>query len=408
MKKLLVILLIICLFGCKKDDRHLVEDNISKFMVISDLHYLASDLYDDGEKFTKYMEKSDAKLTMLSDTLVEGIVDIAFEENVDALIISGDLTFNGEKLSHEKLADKLQYLQNRGIDVLVIPGNHDLNNIFAYKFEKDKIYFTDNVNEDSFKDIYCNLAYSKALYYDENSYSYVYELDDKHWILMVDCNSYSQNRILTSTLSWVEEVLEKAKSKNIKVIGVTHQNVLGHSDQFGFDYIIQNGYALNKLYKEYDVNLNLSGHMHIQHITKNQYVYDIATNAVSVYPNLYAIVSFDEGYINYDAYSLDINNFKYDGYDDFNEYSKAYFDKVTYRSFDKRYNIFDDEDELTKALDFYYALNQSFFGGDIADNYDTLISSDGYKLFEKYQLVNERLNDMLNGKYNYQHFTLEE
>ena len=409
MKKLLVILFVICLFACDaRDDRHIVEDGISKIMLVSDLHYLSSDLYDNGEKFNAYMATSDAKLTKYSDVLVDGIIDTALEENADVLIISGDLTFNGEKLSHEQLSKRLAYLQDRGVDVLVIPGNHDINNMFAYKFEKDNIYYTDNVNEEDFKTIYASLGYQNALYYDDNSYSYVYELDDEHWLLFVDVNSYSQNRVLTSTLDWVKEVLEKAKADDIKVIGITHQNVLGHSDQFGFDYIIQNGYALNNLYKEYGVKLNLSGHMHIQHYTNNKYVYDVATNAISVYPNLYAIITFDNGYINYNTYGLEISDFNYEGYDDFRAYSRDYFDQVTYRSFDKRYNIFEDEDELDMALDFYYELNRSFFGGDIIDNYDKLIGSDGYKLFEKYQLTNARLDDMLNVKYNYQHLILEE
>ena len=123
---------------------------------------------------------------------------------------------------------------------------------------------------------------------------------------------------------------------------------------------------------------------------------------------MYAIITFDNGFINYDTYGLDISDFNYEGYDDFRAYSQDYFDQVTYRSFDKRYNIFEDEDELDMALDFYYELNRSFFGGDIIDNYDKLIGSDGYKLFEKYQLTNARLDDMLNVKYNYQHLILEE
>ena len=49
MKKLLVILFVICLFACDaRDDRHIVEDGISKIMLVSDLHYLSSDLYDNG------------------------------------------------------------------------------------------------------------------------------------------------------------------------------------------------------------------------------------------------------------------------------------------------------------------------------------------------------------------------
>ena len=42
-----------------------------------------------------------------------------------ALILSGDLSFNGEKTSHEELAGKLFKLQEQGIPVLVLPGNHD-------------------------------------------------------------------------------------------------------------------------------------------------------------------------------------------------------------------------------------------------------------------------------------------
>ena len=76
MKKLLVILSVICLFACDaRDDRHIVEDGISKIMLVSDLHYLSSDLYDNGEKFNAYMATSDAKLTKYSDVLVDGIID---------------------------------------------------------------------------------------------------------------------------------------------------------------------------------------------------------------------------------------------------------------------------------------------------------------------------------------------
>lgn len=43
------------------------------------------------------------------------------------LIISGDLTLQGKK-SHEELAEKPEQVENAGITVVVIPGNHDINN----------------------------------------------------------------------------------------------------------------------------------------------------------------------------------------------------------------------------------------------------------------------------------------
>ncbi|WP_287895528.1 metallophosphoesterase [Clostridium sp.] len=44
-----------------------------------------------------------------------------------ALVLSGDLSQNGEKANHEALAEKLERVQAAGIPVLVIPGNHDIN-----------------------------------------------------------------------------------------------------------------------------------------------------------------------------------------------------------------------------------------------------------------------------------------
>ena len=46
-------------------------------------------------------------------------------QKADGLILSGDLTFNGEKKSHEELAEKFKKVEKSGAPVMVIPGNHD-------------------------------------------------------------------------------------------------------------------------------------------------------------------------------------------------------------------------------------------------------------------------------------------
>ena len=57
------------------------------------------------------------------------------EKQPDALILSGDLTQNGEKVNHEELAKKLRLLESQGVPVVVIPGNHDINHPSAASFE---------------------------------------------------------------------------------------------------------------------------------------------------------------------------------------------------------------------------------------------------------------------------------
>ena len=46
----------------------------------------------------------------------------------DVLIISGDLTSNGEKKSHVDLAEKLKEIEKAGTAIYVVRGNHDVLN----------------------------------------------------------------------------------------------------------------------------------------------------------------------------------------------------------------------------------------------------------------------------------------
>jgi len=97
-----------------------------KIIIASDLHVLAKGLTDGGAVFTKKMD--DGKTTLYSGEIVEAFLDEVLVERPDALVLSGDLTFEGERLSHLELAGMLKKVQDAGIQVLAIPGNHDINN----------------------------------------------------------------------------------------------------------------------------------------------------------------------------------------------------------------------------------------------------------------------------------------
>lgn len=75
-----------------------------RIILMTDIHYLAQSLTDRGDMFQSMVEHGDGKLT----NYVWEITDAALEEikllSPDALIISGDLSLQGEKKSHEELA----------------------------------------------------------------------------------------------------------------------------------------------------------------------------------------------------------------------------------------------------------------------------------------------------------------
>ncbi len=123
---------------------------------MTDIHYLAESLTDRGNMFQSMVEHGDGKLT----NYVWEITDAALEEikllSPDALIISGDLSLQGEKKSHEELAKKLDEVEKAGITVLVIPGNHDINNPSASVYSGGDRYPAEPTAPEDFERIYKN------------------------------------------------------------------------------------------------------------------------------------------------------------------------------------------------------------------------------------------------------------
>ncbi len=86
----------------------------------TDLHYIAPTLTDNGALFTDLIEQGDGKVMAYSDALIEAFVAQVIAEKPDALILSGDLTFNGARESHEALSFGLR-ASATGIPVFVLP-----------------------------------------------------------------------------------------------------------------------------------------------------------------------------------------------------------------------------------------------------------------------------------------------
>lgn len=120
-------------------------ENVS-VCIATDLHYLSPELTDDGTAFQTLIQNSDGKAMEICETIIDSFLSQALAEWPDVLILSGDLTFNGERVSHEALCDKLSQVESAGIPVLVIPGNHDLENPMAASFHGDDYESASSLN----------------------------------------------------------------------------------------------------------------------------------------------------------------------------------------------------------------------------------------------------------------------
>ncbi|MDE5670323.1 MAG: metallophosphoesterase, partial [Eubacterium sp.] len=343
------------------------KSNPIKIITATDIHYLSPNLTDYGNIFQETINRSDGKVIQYIDEIMSAFSDEIISAAPDVLILSGDLSFNGEKESHIALADKLAVIQESGIQVLVIPGNHDINSKSAASFFGDKYEYVSSVTADEFKDIYWNFGMSQAESVDKYSLSYLYKVNSDLCILMLDTNAYGENFVQDESYEWIEEQLKKARKEHMKVITVSHQNLFAHNSLLSFGYQLYDASDLLELYNKYKVTLNLSGHIHMQHYMKDG-VTEVATSSLAVSPNQYGIIDFSKNKFIYSTKAVDVsswaekNNITDKHLLDFASYSADFFKNKTRTSeIFKEMNL-QEEDKKCMAETFA-DINANYFAG---------------------------------------------
>lgn len=278
-------------------------------MLASDLHYMSSTTHDDGKAFWSMVEHDDGKIDQYSEEMLDTLVETAIENHPTALALTGDITLNGERINHELLAKKLQKVQDAGIPVVVIPGNHDIQNKNASTYFGDKREKAEYLESGKdFYDIYHEFGYDQSPNRDEASLSYVYPLDPSHWLLMMDSCIYDdgnhvEGRISDATLGWMETHLRVAKEHGIQVIVLAHHNLLQESRLFTTQCEMENGPEVTALLEKYQVPLYISGHLHVQRIREHvtgpglegtqDGIHEIVLSPYSFPGNQYGMLSWD-------------------------------------------------------------------------------------------------------------------
>lgn len=373
------------------------------FFVATDPHYLSKNLTDNGEAFNTFMNSGDGKQLNYIDAILNAFTRDVKRLKPNFLIISGDLTNNGEKNSHIELAKKLKAIEKSGTSVFLIPGNHDIYNPYARAFKGDKQYLTDTVSDKDFSKIYGNFGYNEAISKDKNTLSYLAAPSKDVWLLMLDANKYKDNMMLgfpdsagfitKDTFEWIKKCSLLAKQKKARIITVMHQNLVDHVEGITQGYTIDNSAEALKVFQDCGLNLVLSGHIHIQDIKCNKSgkipIYDIVTSAISVYPQQYGVIKYSpkDGF-DYSTSKVDVegwaNASKLSDKNllNFQKYSKSFFE---IQSYNKAYNRLSQTNGLTEnekklMAETMSSLNLKQFSGTMNKNMNEIINSQGYKL----------------------------
>ena len=369
---LLLALLLPWLAACGAEKN---EGKNGVFMITAtDLHYLAPELTDHGDYFRRVMENGDGKVTEYCEEITEAFLAEVMAQKPDALILTGDISFNGARASHEALARKLQRLEDAGIPVFVLPGNHDLYRGTSAAFFGEGYELVPSVTGEEFGEIYAAFGFDEALSRDSDSLSYMAQMADGMRLLMLDANTLHDYCSLSDqTLSWVEAELAAAKAEGMTVLAACHQNLFQHSI-FRGGYMLDCSEQLQELLERYQVPLMLSGHMHVQHIMSRGSVTEITTSPLTMSACRYGSLHWEGERIRYETSSVDVGawareqGIQEEDLQRFPDYALERLEKRTRLQAEEMLKGKDyDPETAQRLIEYACALNLGYFTGDLRE-----------------------------------------
>lgn len=309
-----------------------MRKRLTEFAVIADPHYFSEKLGCSGKAYER-RAASDQK--MLAPT--KGTVSAALEKikNSDAefLLIAGDLSNDGERVSHEEVRELLYEFQ-KSKPVYVITATHDwCCDGNPRRFDGDKVFHdVETISPEKLAEFYKDFGLRDAIaqyhtHQDKVSYIVrpcegisVFCLDD-------DQDGKGSSGYSDEHFQWIKEQTEEAKKRGDVVFGMQHH----HLFLTEFDRVI-NGkgsvdYRIEQVTKFADIGFPLmfTGHSHMHHIRridteKGNCFYEVNVGSISGYP---APICYCEVYPDgIDIKTDHLEKFTYNGKEYTNEFLK--------------------------------------------------------------------------------------
>ena len=314
-----VIVSCILISGCQKDPETIAPASpaiqelkagagVVKIAVLSDIHIMAPSLLADpgaysGIPFQTYLA-SDPKLLGESSGIFAQAIEQINKDKPNILLITGDLTKDGEAVSHREMLSLLESKLDKKIKVFVIPGNHDINNPNAKKFYSDHTSPVARIFAGDFPALYGDYGYEDAISRDPNSLSYVVEPLKNFRIIAIDACQYTGTHldagiIKDETMAWIGEQMAQATGQHMQVVAMMHHMLLPHYQGQEFidpGFVVNNWQLRSSQLMSMGLKVIFTGHYHANDIVakhdNGKTLYDIQTGSTVSSPLPYRIIKY--------------------------------------------------------------------------------------------------------------------
>jgi 3',5'-cyclic AMP phosphodiesterase CpdA len=283
--------------------------NQLKIAIVSDIHYMSASLLKNnaaaGVAFQAYLDQ-DPKLIQYSDPIFRQCITQVIDDKPDILLIPGDLTKDGERVSHQDLLKLLKRFDDAHIKVFLVPGNHDVNNPESAQYDGDQATPAPSISAAEFANFYAAYGYANAISRDPHSLSYVSQIIPGLWIMGLDACEYENNttiaivggRLKAETKQWAMNWIAEAKKRHVVIFGMMHHGILEHytgQNQLDPGYVIDDYETVAQDFTEAGLNIVFTGHYHANDIVSrtdgDKILYDIETGSMVTAPIPYRIIT---------------------------------------------------------------------------------------------------------------------
>lgn len=321
------------------------------FYHLTDLHYYANDVIGSSGKIFETKCMLDQKCMAESGAIIDSAFkSVCEDKETDIVLISGDLTFDGEKQSHDSLAEKLTALKENGKRVFITFATHDFY-MHARKYT-DEEGETDlpKYTRAELRQLYNDFGYAEAIAEHENSYSYCVQLtDDVRLLALNDDGDFDEFcGYYDDLLLWIKEQVDDAHKKGCEIIAMTHHPVIDPSPIYPlFSHkAMLGGYEITTpMLADMGIKYIFVGHTHIHDIDyldtlKGNRIYQINTASLIGYPLAYRKMEYSDKGMDVKTVQVTEIDYDLDGRDVL-DYAKEHFNYMITSVFDSLENDFD-------------------------------------------------------------------
>lgn len=272
--------------------------------VISDIHYYSKENGISGKAYEFANSKSQKLLAQSSEVIDSAFEQILNDKRSNIVLISGDITNNGELNSHREIISKLNKLKSEGKKVYVITATHDFSsNGLSEAYQGDKKTTTPAAIRDILFDMYYEFGPDEALSIHKESMSYIVQLCDGYRLFALndDSNGKGKSGFSDECFEWIKSNAIKAREENQFIIAMTHHPLIAPSpiyELIGKDDML--GEYKKRIEELTDLGFQFifTGHTHIHNISsyqsqKGNMLYDICCASPIGYPGVMRSIRFN-------------------------------------------------------------------------------------------------------------------